>query len=112
MVETPRNPAGEFWTGAFGTDAFEKMAERHRRSLEQITRLQQAMMERIRKTQEMEVEFAGRLSTCASPSEYVELMGKWTAARVESALEAQRELQALFGEVAGEALEDQQKRRS
>lgn len=106
-----KGPAGsDFWTGPFGPDAFEKIAERHRHSLERMAQLQSAFLERMQRAQEMEVEFATRLARCTSPSEFVELMGQWSTARVEMAMEAQKQLQAMIADTAAEVGETSRRR--
>ena len=87
--------AGEFWSGPLGHEAFEKLSESHRRAVEQMTEVQQAMIARLQELQELELDYAGRLAACATPSEAIEVLTKWTAARMAAILDGQREMQRM-----------------
>jgi len=87
--------AGDFWAGSLGADAFEKLSEGHRRAVEQMTEVQQAMIARLQELQELELDYAGRLAACATPSEAIEVLTKWTAARMAAILDGQREMQRM-----------------
>lgn len=96
----------EFWTGAGGPQAFEALAENHRQALERVAEMQQTMIARLQELQELELDYVGRLAACGTPSEAIEVMAKWTAARMEAILDGQRAMQRMVIEAmskAGEA---------
>ena len=89
-------PSGaEFWSGAFGPEAFARAMGGGLHVLGPFAEMQQLMLARLQELQALEFDHARRLDAAGSPSEAVEILAAWGAARMEAAVDGQREMQRL-----------------